>query len=154
MTTSITSPNTVREGTLWASIYQAHWCLADRYEKRHKNLAAHVSPAFRVDLGDIVTVGQSRTAGGFPDFDHEMLCSQVNVDHYRKRCDSTCYGCQRARRRPRHLASFRCFGMARYVAYRMCCALDHDVYSKRCRANDMWIAEKFGYECASQIRDK
>ena len=29
----------------------------DRYEKRHKNLAAHVSPAFRVDLGDSVTVG-------------------------------------------------------------------------------------------------
>ncbi|KAI0322625.1 ribosomal protein S17-domain-containing protein [Amylostereum chailletii] len=32
----------------------------NRYEKRHKNLAAHVSPAFRVDAGDIVTVGQCR----------------------------------------------------------------------------------------------
>ena len=32
--------------------------LLDRYEKRHKNLAAHVSPAFRVELGDIVTVGK------------------------------------------------------------------------------------------------
>ncbi|PVF94569.1 putative RPS11B-ribosomal protein S11B [Serendipita vermifera] len=31
-----------------------------RYEKRHKNLAAHVSPAFRVELGDTVTVGQCR----------------------------------------------------------------------------------------------
>ncbi|EGO04739.1 hypothetical protein SERLA73DRAFT_173933 [Serpula lacrymans var. lacrymans S7.3] len=31
-----------------------------RYEKRHKNLAAHVSPAFRAELGDIVTVGQCR----------------------------------------------------------------------------------------------
>ncbi|KAJ3969462.1 phosphoprotein phosphatase PPZ [Lentinula raphanica] len=31
--------------------------LVDRYEKRHKNLAAHVSPAFRVELGDVVTVG-------------------------------------------------------------------------------------------------
>lgn len=31
-----------------------------RYEKRHKNLAAHVSPAFRVNEGDIVTVGQCR----------------------------------------------------------------------------------------------
>ena len=31
---------------------------ADRYEKRHKNLAAHVSPAFRVELGDVVTVGE------------------------------------------------------------------------------------------------
>jgi len=31
-----------------------------RYEKRHKNLAAHVSPAFRVEEGDTVTVGQCR----------------------------------------------------------------------------------------------
>ncbi|SCV72714.1 BQ2448_4251 [Microbotryum intermedium] len=32
----------------------------NRYEKRHKNLAAHCSPAFRVDVGDQVTVGQCR----------------------------------------------------------------------------------------------
>lgn len=32
----------------------------DRYEKRHKNLAAHVSPAFRVEEGDMVVVGQCR----------------------------------------------------------------------------------------------
>ncbi|SGY66505.1 BQ5605_C004g02681 [Microbotryum silenes-dioicae] len=32
----------------------------NRYEKRHKNFAAHCSPAFRVDLGDQVTVGQCR----------------------------------------------------------------------------------------------
>ncbi|TRM66288.1 ribosomal protein S17-domain-containing protein [Schizophyllum amplum] len=32
----------------------------NRYEKRHKNLAAHLSPAFRVEVGDIVTVGQCR----------------------------------------------------------------------------------------------
>lgn len=31
-----------------------------RYEKRHKNVAAHVSPAFRVMEGDQVTVGQCR----------------------------------------------------------------------------------------------
>ncbi|KAF2684327.1 40S ribosomal protein S11 [Lentithecium fluviatile CBS 122367] len=31
-----------------------------RYEKRHKNLAAHVSPAFRVEPGDQVIVGQCR----------------------------------------------------------------------------------------------
>ncbi|BEI81466.1 hypothetical protein CcaverHIS002_0206260 [Cutaneotrichosporon cavernicola] len=31
-----------------------------RYEKRHKNLAAHLSPAFRVEAGDNVTVGQCR----------------------------------------------------------------------------------------------
>ena len=32
----------------------------NRYEKRHKNLAAHVSPCFRVKEGDLVTVGQCR----------------------------------------------------------------------------------------------
>ena len=32
----------------------------NRYEKRHKNLAAHISPAFRVDVGDTVIVGQCR----------------------------------------------------------------------------------------------
>ncbi|CAI8505452.1 ribosomal 40S subunit protein S11A [Hanseniaspora opuntiae] len=32
----------------------------NRYEKRHKNVSAHVSPAFRVQVGDIVTVGQCR----------------------------------------------------------------------------------------------
>ncbi len=31
-----------------------------RYEKRHKNLAVHCSPAFRVEIGDQVTVGQCR----------------------------------------------------------------------------------------------
>ena len=41
----------------------------DRYERRHKNLSAHVSPAFRVEVGDQVTVGQcrplSKTVGRF-----------------------------------------------------------------------------------------
>ncbi|KAJ3411947.1 30S ribosomal protein S11, chloroplastic [Chytridiales sp. JEL 0842] len=33
----------------------------NRYEKRHKNLAAHLSPAFiGVEIGDVVTVGQCR----------------------------------------------------------------------------------------------
>eukprot|EP01138_Halocafeteria_seosinensis_P005399 gb/GECG01005519.1/.p1 GENE.gb/GECG01005519.1/~~gb/GECG01005519.1/.p1 ORF type:complete len:164 (+),score=10.83 gb/GECG01005519.1/:1-492(+) len=31
-----------------------------RFEKRHRNIAAHVSPAFRVKEGDIVVVGQCR----------------------------------------------------------------------------------------------
>merc|ERR1712174_159733 len=32
-----------------------------RYEKRHKNLVAHMSPCFRdVSLGDLITVGQCR----------------------------------------------------------------------------------------------
>jgi small subunit ribosomal protein S11e len=33
----------------------------NRYEKRHKNISAHVSPAFRdIAVGDVVTVGQCR----------------------------------------------------------------------------------------------
>ncbi|MDP2434118.1 MAG: 30S ribosomal protein S17 [archaeon] len=33
----------------------------DRYEKRHKNIAAHLSPAFeRVKVGDVVTLGECR----------------------------------------------------------------------------------------------
>jgi len=32
----------------------------NRYEKRHKMLSAHCSPAFRVEEGDLVTVGQCR----------------------------------------------------------------------------------------------
>lgn len=31
-----------------------------RYERRHKNVVAHVSPAFRVEVGDTVTIGQCR----------------------------------------------------------------------------------------------
>ncbi|KAF1998786.1 40S ribosomal protein-like protein S11 [Amniculicola lignicola CBS 123094] len=31
-----------------------------RYERRHKNVACHVSPAFRVEPGDQVVVGQCR----------------------------------------------------------------------------------------------
>ncbi|WFD18770.1 ribosomal 40S subunit protein S11A [Malassezia caprae] len=32
----------------------------NRYERRHKNLAVHVSPAFRVEVGDIIVAGQCR----------------------------------------------------------------------------------------------
>lgn len=32
----------------------------NRYERRHSNLPVHVSPAFRVALGDEVVVGQCR----------------------------------------------------------------------------------------------
>jgi small subunit ribosomal protein S11e len=32
----------------------------NRYEKRHKNVAVHVSPAFLVKEGDIVVAGQCR----------------------------------------------------------------------------------------------
>lgn len=42
---------------LLCSFTHADGLCLDRYEKRHKNLAAHVSPAFRVENGDVVTVG-------------------------------------------------------------------------------------------------
>ena len=32
----------------------------NRYEKRHKNVSAHVSPAFKLNVGDSVIVGQCR----------------------------------------------------------------------------------------------
>lgn len=32
----------------------------NRYEKRHRNIPAHISPCFRVKEGDIVTVGECR----------------------------------------------------------------------------------------------
>jgi small subunit ribosomal protein S11e len=32
----------------------------NRYEKRHKNFAAHVSPCFKVSVGDGVIAGQCR----------------------------------------------------------------------------------------------
>jgi len=31
-----------------------------RFEKRHSNMAVHVSPCFRIKEGDVVTVGQCR----------------------------------------------------------------------------------------------
>jgi len=32
----------------------------NRFEKRHRNIPAHCSPAFRVKEGDTVTIGQCR----------------------------------------------------------------------------------------------
>ncbi|KAL6556744.1 40S ribosomal protein S11-B [Orobanche gracilis] len=38
-----------------------HWVKKyRRYEKRHSNIAAHISPCFRVKEGDRVTIGQCR----------------------------------------------------------------------------------------------
>ena len=34
----------------------------NRYEKRHKNVPCHVSPAFKLNIGDSVIVGQCRSA--------------------------------------------------------------------------------------------
>jgi hypothetical protein len=36
-----------------------------RYEKRHKNVSAHLSPAFRCKEGDHVVIGQCRWAAGW-----------------------------------------------------------------------------------------
>lgn len=47
----VETPNTVLPLTCSIPKYR-------RYEKRHKNLAAHCSPAFRVENGDTVTVGE------------------------------------------------------------------------------------------------
>lgn len=33
-----------------------------RYEKRHTNISAHISPCFRCNEGDTVTIGQCRWA--------------------------------------------------------------------------------------------
>ena len=32
----------------------------NRFEKRHKTVSVHCSPAFRIKVGDVVTVGQCR----------------------------------------------------------------------------------------------
>ena len=32
----------------------------NRFEKRHKTVSVHCSPAFRIKTGDVVTVGQCR----------------------------------------------------------------------------------------------
>jgi hypothetical protein len=44
------------------SIFVAHQDVGEgrRYEKRHANIPAHVSPCFRVSEGDTVVIGQCR----------------------------------------------------------------------------------------------
>jgi small subunit ribosomal protein S11e len=42
---------------LFTVLVRRTYLVPDRYEKRHKNMAVHLSPAFRVELGDVVTVG-------------------------------------------------------------------------------------------------
>eukprot|EP00013_Stygamoeba_regulata_P020232 CAMPEP_0177651224 /NCGR_PEP_ID=MMETSP0447-20121125/12415_1 /TAXON_ID=0 /ORGANISM="Stygamoeba regulata, Strain BSH-02190019" /LENGTH=166 /DNA_ID=CAMNT_0019154253 /DNA_START=50 /DNA_END=550 /DNA_ORIENTATION=+ len=38
-----------------------HWVPKyNRYEKRHKNISAHISPCFKTKVGDVVTIGQCR----------------------------------------------------------------------------------------------
>uniref|UniRef100_A0A6U5GP88 Small ribosomal subunit protein uS17 N-terminal domain-containing protein n=1 Tax=Corethron hystrix TaxID=216773 RepID=A0A6U5GP88_9STRA len=51
-----------------------------RFEKRHKNIAAHCTPAFPVKEGDVVTIGQCRPLSKTVRFNvvaHEPLRAQV-----------------------------------------------------------------------------
>mmetsp|Transcript_40767 Transcript_40767/g.96951 ORF Transcript_40767/g.96951 Transcript_40767/m.96951 type:complete len:158 (-) Transcript_40767:92-565(-) len=53
--------STKMERTLIVRVNYLHYIKKfQRYEKRHTNIAAHVSPCFRVNDGDIVTIGQCR----------------------------------------------------------------------------------------------
>jgi ribosomal protein uS17 len=65
-----------------------------RYEKRHKTLPAHCSPAFLVKEGDVVTVGQCRcvpaqsraaTAAAA-----RLISLSPTAGHSPRRCVSTC----------------------------------------------------------------
>lgn len=80
-----------------------------RYEKRHKNLAAHVSPAFRVEEGDQVTVGQCRPLSKTvrPTVKaHGVFASQLAL--MKTRSDSTsCAFCPELARPSRSSASSR-----------------------------------------------
>jgi ribosomal protein S17 len=77
---------------------------ADRYEKRHKNLAAHVSPAFRVEIGDTVTVGMS-SCSGTHHLPSSLCYFQVNAGHCQRLFGSTFFVYRRIRPRRRHSAS-------------------------------------------------
>lgn len=55
-----------------------------RYEKRHKNVAAHVSPAFRVEEGDQVTVGQCRPLSKTVRFTHPSAHTVRNASSGRE----------------------------------------------------------------------
>ena len=50
-----------------------------RFEKRHKNTAAHASPAFRIKEGDVVTVGQCRPLSKTVRFNVLKVEEQLNV---------------------------------------------------------------------------
>lgn len=77
-----------------------------RYEKRHSNLAAHVSPAFRVEEGDKVTVGQCRPLSKTVCLDQWGTTDESRLTS--RRSDSTSSECsQEARRVSRVSRSFR-----------------------------------------------
>lgn len=55
-----------------------------RFEKRHKNIAAHVSPCFEVKEGDILTIGQCRPLSKTVRFNVLKVESQKVVGNVRK----------------------------------------------------------------------
>ncbi|KAH6570282.1 hypothetical protein BASA62_004411 [Batrachochytrium salamandrivorans] len=65
----------------------------NRYEKRHKNLAAHLSPAFiGVGAGDVVTVGQCRPLSKTVRFNVLKVQKKIVKDilhHYRQNMRET-----------------------------------------------------------------
>lgn len=52
----------------------------NRFEKRHSNTAAHVSPAFRVHEGDVVTIGECRPLSKTVRFNVVSHVSKTDVD--------------------------------------------------------------------------
>ena len=54
-----------------------------RFEKRHKKIAAHISPCFRVKAGDIVVIGECRKLS--KTVAYNVLSTEEVADHKRKR---------------------------------------------------------------------
>ncbi|KAH0574702.1 Ribosomal protein S11 [Spironucleus salmonicida] len=54
-----------------------------RFEKRHKKIAAHISPCFRVKEGDIVTIGECRQLSKTVSFN--VIKTEEVAEHKRKR---------------------------------------------------------------------
>lgn len=79
-----------------------------RYERRHKNLSAHVSPAFRVEEGDQVTVGQCRPLSKTVRLDHRENANGFSLGQHwiltGHRSASTSSVCSPAPARPSRLS--------------------------------------------------
>jgi small subunit ribosomal protein S11e len=56
----------------------------NRYEKRHRNLPAHLSPAFTVKVGDIALIGECRPLAKTVHFNVLKITPQEVVGNVRK----------------------------------------------------------------------
>jgi small subunit ribosomal protein S11e len=56
----------------------------NRYEKRHRNLPAHISPALNVKIGDIVLIGECRPLSKTVHFNVLKVTPQEVVGNVRK----------------------------------------------------------------------